>query len=119
MHGGAAPQVARNARERIAALADPAVTELSRLIRRGRPDAVRLGAARDALDRAGYGAPRKVELRGRVELTVLRERLEVMGPARAERLAALLARPSLTEADAGELRMLRAEAGLDEVEVPS
>lgn len=54
MHGGSAPQVKMAAEERLKALADPAITRLEYLIDHGDSDAVRLGAVKDALDRAGF-----------------------------------------------------------------
>jgi hypothetical protein len=54
-HGGAAPQVKARARERLAALVEPAIGVLGDLIRRrGKLPMAALGAARDVLDRAGY-----------------------------------------------------------------
>src|SRR4029079_2763634 len=52
MHGGAAPQVASSARERLALMGDPALGSLMRALRcRDMGAAVR--AARDVLDRNG------------------------------------------------------------------
>ena len=42
------------AMERIAALADPAITRIAYLIEYGENEAVQLSAAKDALDRAGF-----------------------------------------------------------------
>ena len=70
-HGGAARQVKAAATERIRArlmaLAGPAVVALEELVAKataddGTPASVRLAAARDILDRAGYGATQKVEI---------------------------------------------------------
>jgi hypothetical protein len=52
-HGGAAPQVKRRAEERLAALVDPAIAELRKLLRSNSP-AVVLGAVKDILDRNGF-----------------------------------------------------------------
>jgi hypothetical protein len=52
-HGGAAPQVRRRAEERLAALVDPAIDELRKLLRSKSP-AVVLGAVKDILDRNGF-----------------------------------------------------------------
>jgi hypothetical protein len=52
-HGGAAPQVKRRAEERLAALVDPAIDELRKLLRSKSP-AVVLGAVKDVLDRNGF-----------------------------------------------------------------
>lgn len=57
MHGGKAPQVQESAKDRIAALVNPAIDTLRRaLTNRDIGAAVR--AARDLLDRAGHGAPK-------------------------------------------------------------
>jgi hypothetical protein len=45
----------------LAVLADPALGELSRLMRRGKNEAVRRQAASDILDRAGYKPSSKLE----------------------------------------------------------
>lgn len=111
-HGGAAPQVRRTARERLAGLVDPAITRLAALVRHGRPDHVALAAARDVLDRAGLAAPKRFELS--VELHGLRDRLFSMGSERSMRLAELLNRPALDAAEEDELAELRGEAGLME-----
>lgn len=62
-HGGAAPQVQASARERIAALVDPAIDALQRALKH-RDIGAAVRAARDLLDRAGYAAARAIELRG-------------------------------------------------------
>lgn len=63
MHGGAAPQVQKSAKERIAALVHPALDTLQRaLTDRDVNAAVR--AARDVLDRAGYAAVKRHHLEG-------------------------------------------------------
>ena len=61
MHGGGAPQVKASARERLAALIDPAIDRLYGLVR-GKHPSVALGAVRDVLDRAGLKAPDKAEV---------------------------------------------------------
>jgi len=55
------------ARERILELVDPALVTLGRVVRHKDPDTA-LRAARDILDRAGYGAPTKVEHSGAVSI---------------------------------------------------
>lgn len=60
-HGGGAPQVAAKAKERLAALVDPAITRLGELLEQRKNDPVALAAAKDILDRAGHKAPAKVE----------------------------------------------------------
>lgn len=112
MHGGKSPQAQRSARERLAALVDPAITTLSRVVRHGRPDAVALGAARDVLDRAGLKAATRLELSGTVRLDGLRARLDAMGAEKGARLAELLGHGALDAEEQGELTRLRAEAGL-------
>lgn len=60
-HGGSAPQVKAAARDRIAALVDPAIDALQRALKHRDVHAA-IRAARDLLDRAGYAAPKRVEL---------------------------------------------------------
>jgi hypothetical protein len=68
MHGGAAPQVKAAARERIAAMVDPALGVMYRAMKMGTkkigPHSLALVAARDILDRAGYKATDKIQLTG-------------------------------------------------------
>jgi hypothetical protein len=54
VHGGSAPQVKRRAEERLAALVDPAIAALSKLVRSKGLTNVKLQAARDILDRTGF-----------------------------------------------------------------
>lgn len=66
-HGGRAPQVRRKAEERIRELVNPALARIAKLIGDdelpgAESEAVSLAAARDILDRAGYGATAKVSL---------------------------------------------------------
>jgi len=56
MHGGASPQVRQKARERLAALVDPSITRLSKLLR-SKQELVALGAVKDVLDRNGFKSP--------------------------------------------------------------
>lgn len=53
-HGGSAPQVKKRAEERLAALVDPALAKLSKIVRSKLNGNVQLQAARDILDRNGY-----------------------------------------------------------------
>jgi hypothetical protein len=88
VHGGMAPQALAKAKERLAALVDPAITELGRLMRQSKVDPVRLGCVKDVLDRTGYKAvetvkietPRNARVLAAVlsldELMVLREKLQ-------------------------------------------
>lgn len=59
-HGGGAPQVQQKARERLAALVDPAIDRLAKLIK-DKYGNVALGAVKDVLDRAGYKPTEKIE----------------------------------------------------------
>lgn len=56
MHGGAAPQVKQKAAERLAALVDPAITTLGKLLR-SKQEHVKLKAVQDVLDRNGHRPP--------------------------------------------------------------
>jgi hypothetical protein len=68
-HGGAAPQVIAKAEERLKALVDPAIDALADIINDPDPQAraTRLAAARDLLDRTGYGATQKHEVTGTID----------------------------------------------------
>jgi hypothetical protein len=116
LHGGKAPQVVRTARARLAALVDPALATLGVLMKRPTLAHVRLGAARDVLDRAGIGKPPRLglEVSGTVHLAGLRARLDAMGEEDAARLTELLQRDpaSLTAEEQDELDILRRAAGL-------
>jgi hypothetical protein len=70
-HGGKAPQVARSAAERLAALVDPAIAELARLVRRADSDTIKLAAIKDVLDRAGYKPKERVEQTGKLTIEVV------------------------------------------------
>lgn len=70
-HGGRSPQVKRAARERLAAMVDPCLTELFRIALHGESEAVRLAAIKDLLDRAGYKAKDQVETSGRMTIEVV------------------------------------------------
>lgn len=61
-HGGGAPQVKARARERLLAMVDPALTELSRLLRKSKLDPVRMAAVKDVLDRAGFRPIEEVDV---------------------------------------------------------
>src|SRR6266496_2329460 len=54
VHGGRAPQVRKAARDRLAEMVDPALTELLRIVESGENDGIKLAAIKDVLDRAGY-----------------------------------------------------------------
>lgn len=58
-HGSLAPQVRRKAQFRLAALVDPAIGQLARLLATG-DDAIKMRAIENILDRNGY--PRKMEV---------------------------------------------------------
>jgi hypothetical protein len=63
MHGGGAPQVKKAAALRLAALVDPAIAQLAKLLKSGNPS-VSLGAVKDVLDRNGFKPTDKTELTG-------------------------------------------------------
>lgn len=63
-HGGAAPQVQKAARERLAALVDPAISRLTQLLCEKKDKRVALSAARDILDRNELTGRSRVELTG-------------------------------------------------------
>jgi hypothetical protein len=67
-HGGRAPQVImateERQRARLAALVDPAITELQQLIGQADSDSVRLSAIKDILDRTGYKPTEKIQSTG-------------------------------------------------------
>ena len=67
MHGGRAPQVQAAAAERLKALAGRAVDVLEDFLEDTESGALRLAAARDVLDRAGYKATEKVDLTSKGE----------------------------------------------------
>ena len=54
MHGGGSPKVKLAARDRLNALVDPAIATLGRAVKSGNKE-LALTAARDLLDRCGYG----------------------------------------------------------------
>lgn len=62
-HGGRAPQVQRSARERLAALVEPAIGALQKALKSGDTPAV-IRAALGVLDRCGYGPKQSMELSG-------------------------------------------------------
>jgi hypothetical protein len=68
LHGGGAPQVAKAARARLAALVDPAIDALGELLKQRRHQPARLGAVRDVLDRNGFAAPHRVTVGGRLRV---------------------------------------------------
>lgn len=62
-HGGAAPQVREAARRRLLEAADKAAAVLVEMVKdQNLPPAVRLGAVRDLLDRAGLVSKQQVEV---------------------------------------------------------
>lgn len=76
-HGGAAPQVRQAAKDRIAALVDPAIDALQRALDHKDVNAA-VRAARDLLDRAGLAPPqqKQVEHSGGVSLLDSLRRIE-------------------------------------------
>ena len=70
MHGGAAPQVRARAQQRILEASDKAAYALVQMMQDAAiPPAVRLGAARDLLDRAGLTSKQELTLDVKVERT--------------------------------------------------
>ena len=61
MHGGAAPQVKLAAKDRLAALVDPAIDALQRALDHKDINAA-VRAAKDLLDRAGLAAPKQMQV---------------------------------------------------------
>lgn len=61
-HGGAAPQVKNAARRRLMEAVDPLMAELLFIALNDDDTRTRLAAIRDALDRAGLGAVKQVEV---------------------------------------------------------
>lgn len=67
-HGGAAPHVKAAADQRLKALAPNAVDVLEELLNAtDEASAIRLAAARDILDRAGYSAKQRIEHSGDIQ----------------------------------------------------
>jgi len=64
VHGGAAPQVIRSARERLAALVCPAITVFEERLADKELPQLQVQVAKDILDRTGHKATDKVELSG-------------------------------------------------------
>ena len=83
-HGGASPQAKRSARERLAAMVEPALDGLQRALDGDDIRAV-LRAARLVLDRAGYGPASRLEIdrlteaQGHRLARVIREALADLG----------------------------------------
>ena len=77
MHGGAIPAVkAQSARQLLDQLVGPALAKLKSIVEDDQtPDAVRLAAIRDILDRTGYKPPTQVEVITRDSLEREYERL--------------------------------------------
>ena len=76
-HGGAAPQVKEAAKLRLAALVDPAIGELEKLLKRSKQDAVRFAAVKDVLDRNGFKPAEKVEVTQQTSMAVILANLSV------------------------------------------
>lgn len=57
MHGGKIPNVRAKALQRLAAMVDPALDELIRLVRKGKQENVRMRAVENVLDRNGLRPP--------------------------------------------------------------
>jgi regulator of extracellular matrix RemA (YlzA/DUF370 family) len=76
-HGGAAPQVKQAAEARLAALVDPAITRLTRIVTSTDSDAVALAAVKDILDRAGYKRVEEIKVSTDITMRDLRQALGV------------------------------------------
>ncbi len=63
-HGGAAPQVQQAAKERLAALVDPAIGRLAELIAQKEFPSTAYAAVKDVLDRNGFKPEEKVAVSG-------------------------------------------------------
>ena len=61
MHGGEALQVKQAARERLAALVDPAIDRLGELVRQKQFPSTAYSAVKDVLDRNGLKPPERTE----------------------------------------------------------
>lgn len=75
-HGGAAPQTIAKAKERLAALVDPAIVELGNILKTSEIDSVRMSAVKDILDRCGF------KPKDEIEVTDVNRRLEVLRAGR-------------------------------------
>lgn len=86
-HGGSAPQVRDAAKRRLLEAVDPLMAELIRLALKAESESVRVSAAKDALDRAGYGAKQIIESEvtvhdgGEVDREIARLAAELVGRA--------------------------------------
>ena len=97
-HGGRAPQVRRAAEARIAALVHPSLDTLARALEADDIHAA-IRAARDLLDRAGIGAPSRVELEHELRIGPIVEELEARRVRRGPRPVPTPA-PEASEVDA-------------------
>ena len=64
LHGGSAPQVIEAARRRINAMVPTALEQQQLLMTQSPNHSVRFAITKDVLDRAGLGAPEKVQVEG-------------------------------------------------------
>ncbi len=62
MHGGAAPQVKKNAKLRLAELVDPAISTLAREMVNSTKSVDKQRAANSILDRAGFGRHQNISV---------------------------------------------------------
>jgi hypothetical protein len=62
MHGGKSPQVIATAKQRLAAMVDPALVQLQALLLGAEAEPVRLAAVKDILDRNGYKPVDRIEV---------------------------------------------------------
>lgn len=91
-HGAAAPQVAIKAEERIASLVTKALDRIEALIDQADMDSIRLAAAKDIMDRAGYKPAEKRQLSGPDGGPIQTEDVGICDDDRATRILAVLER---------------------------
>lgn len=92
-HGSRTPQAARKARLRLIELVDPAIATVARLMANADSEAVRLRAAENVLDRAGY--PRRSEVDIEAGREVLHERILILRNMQASAPADAAEQPML------------------------
>ena len=68
MHGGRAPAVIAAAKVRLAALVEPAIKRLEKIIKTGKHDPSAVSAAKDVLDRAGLKPADRLQLEAAVQV---------------------------------------------------
>lgn len=71
IHGGKSPRAIKSAAERLAAIVEPALVELARLVVRADSEAIKLAAIKDVLDRAGFKPKERIEQSGKLVIEVV------------------------------------------------